>query len=235
MTLAELITEVRSQLDDPIETDDTDTLWKDIELTRYINEAVREVAIRTSCLVDASTTAICQIDIIADTDSYSISPLILQVCTLKLASNNCVLEKLDASDIIWHCVEKREGTPNAYTLGKDIDKIWFDSLPTESDTANLVVYRLPLTDLSDDADVPEIPTQHHLKMLEWVKYLAYSKHDSEMYDPNLRDLAERNFFQYFGNMFDVQEQERRLKGGAMLWSFPQWGDNSYENRSIWQS
>jgi hypothetical protein len=227
MNLGELLSEVRSQLDDVFEVDDSDALWKDTELTFYINEAQREAAIRTDCLADSATASVCQIDIVADTDNYVISPLILRVKALKLVSNNCVLEKLDVSDIIWHCTAKREGLPTAYTLGKDTGKLWFDSVPEEDDTANLVVTRLPLVDLSDNADVPEIPVSHHLKMLEWVKYLAYSKRDSEMYDPVAREQAEQNFFNYFGNAFDIQEQERRLKGGEMVWEHPVWGDNYY--------
>ena len=88
--------------------------------------------------------------------------------------------------------------------------------------------------------MPEIPYQHQLKMLEWAKYLAYSKRDSEMYDPNARDEAEHKFSQYFGSPYDFQEQERRQKGGEIDWMFPIWGDhdwnlrsNSYLDRYFW--
>jgi len=234
MNLGELLSEVRSQLDDVIDDyDDSDALWKDAELIRYINEAQREVAIRAECLFDSSTSSVSEIAIQKDVDNYPISNLILHIKSVFLDSDNCVLSRVDACDILWSCKDKRQGVPRKYTLDKEVGKIYFDSIPQEVDTARLIVSRLPLDDLASDSDVPEIHAKYHFKMLEWVKYLAYGKHDSEMYDPNSRELAMRNFFEYFGSSTDAQEQKRQLYGGEIGWMMPQWGDNSYENRSIW--
>jgi hypothetical protein len=48
----------------------------------------------------------------------------------------------------------------------------------------LAVYRLPLNPLCQDSDEPEIPQQHHIRLLDWVLRCAYLKQDPDTYDKN---------------------------------------------------
>ena len=69
MTLAELIAALRTDADDLVANP---YLWSDAELTRWANEAEQEAALRAKLLFDASTTAVCQIAVLAGTTSYAL-------------------------------------------------------------------------------------------------------------------------------------------------------------------
>ena len=61
-------------------------------------------------------------------------------------------------------------------------------------------YRLPKAPLSvaDMSGVPEINAAHHLKLVDWVEFKAFSIPDSEFIDPSRSAAAEARFIRYFG-------------------------------------
>lgn len=65
-----------------------------------------------------------------------------------------------------------------------------------ADTARLHVYRLPYPRILVQEDALEIGEQHHLHLVKWMKYHAYSKEDAETYDKNLADSNEASFYAY---------------------------------------
>lgn len=60
------------------------------------------------------------------------------------------------------------------------------------------VYRLPIKLLVNDSDKPEIHEAHHAYLVHWALHRAFSKPDSDGFDPQRADTSERAFTDYFG-------------------------------------
>jgi len=52
--------------------------------------------------------------------------------------------------------------------------------------------------MESNSDEPEINPLHHVYLIQWALYKAYSVPDSEFFDPNRAALAEQAFTDYFG-------------------------------------
>ena len=66
------------------------------------------------------------------------------------------------------------------------------------DTLTLHCYRLPLNDMVDDDDEPEISARHHDRMIDYAVSLCYLIPDSDGYDPGAAAKYEARFTQSFG-------------------------------------
>lgn len=196
LTLRDLVTRARHLLDDlpgdvadpcAWEEDDTGLLWSNAQLVYWCNEAEQEFA-RRRPIEDEDTAAICQISVVASTATYTLDPRILYVDRAKLAAEDRQLEKtssleLDEWKLDW---EDLEATPTHYVEDRTGHKLRLYPTPDAADTLNLVVGRLPLTDMlwTQRYTVnPEIQAHHHMELLDWVAHRAYLKRDSETYDP----------------------------------------------------
>jgi hypothetical protein len=49
-----------------------------------------------------------------------------------------------------------------------------------------------------DGDEPCILAVHHIHLVQWALYRAFSKPDAEIFDPNRAAQAEAEFSRYFG-------------------------------------
>lgn len=52
--------------------------------------------------------------------------------------------------------------------------------------------------MQDDDDEPEIAEVHHINLLDWVLFRAYSKPDADAFDPNRSADSMKSFSDYFG-------------------------------------
>jgi hypothetical protein len=55
-------------------------------------------------------------------------------------------------------------------------------IPDHDGYLRLFVYRRPLEEITASSSEFEISSQHHLNLLNWVKYKAYMKQDVETFD-----------------------------------------------------
>jgi hypothetical protein len=82
-------------------------------------------------------------------------------------------------------------------------------------TIKLDVWRLPLVPLAQTADIPEIDTTYHYKMLAWALHLAYLKHDSETYNEKLADKYEADFERDFGPPKNAIQRRAQLQNRTL--------------------
>lgn len=200
MNLDQLVGRFRIEADDFIEPH----LWHTDWVTAWLNEAQDEAALRGRLLIDDSTPGVCVIDVAAGNASYALHPKVYEIAHIHFERagsqwNGCDLalvsrEKLDRVDPHW-----RERVPcePRWAIQSDT-RIRLSPVPREAGTLRLEAYRLPLKALVHCSDKPEIHEAHHLHLVQWALYRAFSRPDSDAHDPQRAATAYENFQQYFG-------------------------------------
>jgi len=177
-------------------------LWSPEEFLAYLNEAEVEAAIRSRLLVDSTTAAICNITVAAATQNFATDPRIFMIRRAKLDADSYPLQlkqlnALDEEYAGWDATDG-PGIPAGYYttgLGSNLISVPLQDVET---TLKLTVVREPLVEMNDREESPEIPARYHQKLLDWVKYRAYSKPDSETKNPELAALHYQMFEAEFG-------------------------------------
>jgi len=178
MNLSELRAKVRLRLRDTAKP----YLVSDDEIDDSLNEAEREAAFR-ALLIRDKTSALTQININCDETEYAISPLIVDVLGIVAESNaNCAF--------------------TGWTLNEST--LILDSLPAYEDVLTLDCYRLPLRDMEEDDDEPEIRAIHHDRMIEWALSLCYLTPDADLFDQAASDRYAGRFAQNFGERLSAR-------------------------------
>jgi len=183
MTLAELDALTRRELDDEVGADAA-RLVSASQMSFYINDAVNEACIRSRLLIDSTTTGICTVPVVAGTVLYAVDPRVIAIMRGKLTGTTSPLKRVSylLLDEQYEGWEDKTGTPEAFVTGMQSRYIKLFPAPTAAATLNLTVARLPLADLVNDDDVPEIQASLHQSLIQWVKYRFYGNHDAETYD-----------------------------------------------------
>jgi len=209
-------------------------LWEDKELLRLLNYSEVQATRRANLIIDGTTdndngtaatasTAgqkpLCVLTIVANQAVYNLSPKILQIKRCQLKSMTYPLAgpvrypELDERMSGWLGTSGTvgtagsSGTPSAF-LNEPGNTITFVLAPSVSDTAYLVVSRIPLTPFTLNT-APEIDEQYHLGLCDWAAHLAYLKPDSETINLELSNVYAGRFEQQFGSLPDARTQELR--------------------------
>lgn len=230
-------------------TNDTDRLWTTREMNRYINRVYRFIARETKCILDATTTSICNIssniidyttytpgtqDYIWANDPsswlyqrdvcpyiYDLSPLIIDIEEVKWTIRQWRLTKVSVKK--WQTNpwwEQVVGMPTECATDYANNKLAINFRSESNDTLRLVVRRMPLTDLIADTDIPEIRTHYHDFFLNGILAQMYSKQDSQTIDPvKAVDYQAR----FTADIDEIKQQEiildQRLKPNNALMAF----------------
>lgn len=231
MTGKELIAHMReSMLDDMA----VPYLWQDTELLRFLNYAEVQACRRAHLIIDGTTAndngtaatagtmgqkPLCTLSIIAETAVYNLSPKILQVKRCQLYSMSYPLPgpvtypEVDDWLSGWMGTAGSIGTagsggyPSCF-LNEPGSTITFIPCPSVSDTAKLVVSRLPLTPFTLQTS-PEIEEVHHEGLMNWAAHLAYKKPDSDTLNLNLAKMYDDIFTAQFGPLPDAYSDRMR--------------------------
>jgi hypothetical protein len=70
--------------------------------------------------------------------------------------------------------------------------------PSENGTLLMTVVRDPLAEMNDMDDEPEIAARYHRSLRFWMMFRAYSKQDTETFDPKKLADSLSMFEQEFG-------------------------------------
>jgi len=232
MTGQEMIVHLRgSVLDDSA----APYLWQDTELMRYLNYAEVQACRRAHLIIDGTTSndngtaatagtmgqrPLCSLTIVADTATYILSPKILQIKRCQLLSMAYPLvgpvtyPEIDEYISGWIGTNGTVGTAGSggvptYFLNEPGNTITFIQAPSVSDTASLVVSRIPLTPFTISSS-PEIAEKYHEGLMDWAAHLAYMKNDSDTLNINLAQVYAAKFAAQFGELPDAYS-DRMMK------------------------
>lgn len=244
MDLNELLAELRENIlhDRSDRTaGDSDLMWSDATLVRYINEAQRRFARQGLVIRDGSTPEVTRVTLREGQEFYPLHKSVLSVMSARIAGDNVDLTRaghagLDArrapDDFYFSPsqMSNQAGKPLAFStdeyLSADFDN---DSMSAttlrvypkpsadyEGTVVNLRVVRMPINTLSLTGCVtPEVPEDSHLDMLDWAAYLALRIVDADAGDPARAGE--------FRQSFEIHAREARQVAMRKLFAPTKWG------------
>lgn len=221
MELKELLMELRENIlhDRSDRTSgNSDALWSDDTLLRYINEAHRRFA-REGLVIRDGTSAVTQVALQDGVAEYTLNPAILAVISARLAGDTLDLQRtghahLDSRPMLGQSYflpaagTSRQGRPLVFTTDETLSQFGGSDPATAmtmrvypvpdatvaGDIVQLRVVRMPLQSLRIGInETLEIPEEHHLEMLDWSAYLALRIADIEAGSAELADSYRKSF------------------------------------------
>lgn len=199
-TLGQLVTDVRSHLDEA-----SSRFWTDVELRRWCNEALRDVARRAETLQRTST-----VTAVANTQQYTLATDILRVYRVEyLPTGSGQVYPLEYRDfnsmdsVWWSSQTQTKGIPFWYTLWGFTPALKMIVYPTPSTggTFNVFNYQLPAdlaTDGSADSTVVDLPNGWQDLIALYCEYVSLRK-DADSRWQEAKGIYEERL----GSMIDV--------------------------------
>jgi hypothetical protein len=205
MTLDDLIREFRLQVADV----EKPYLWSDDEVFSFAVDAQDMFVRETGGIPDSTTPELTKIKVKTDQPYAAYSPYILRFRAGRLLTAKTDVQFINYADItgvptndygtnFYNTLDDDDTGPvDAAILGLENHKIRWYRVPDSDDTCQIQVFRLPYPRLVIEGSVPlEIDEHHHRHLIMWMKYLAYSKQDAEMYDKKAAEDNELAFTRY---------------------------------------
>jgi hypothetical protein len=221
MTLQDLLDEMRDNMlyDRGTSTGANDKLWSNATLVRYINEAHKRFARKSFVIRDATTPEVVNVTLVEGTDTYTLHDSIMSVISAKISGRQVDLVRVghsvlgsyrNPSTMMWDnsYLELQPGSPLAYSTDEQISSddegatssVSLRIFPVPDATAagtliKLRVVRKPLDELtlSNLGAIPEIPSDHHIEMLDWAAYLALRIADVDAGNPARAEMYRQSF------------------------------------------
>lgn len=217
---------------------DSDSLWSDETLLRYIKDGERRFARQTLILRDGSSPQYCNITLRAATRDYLMDALVIAVISGRVAGQNTDLYR--AGHALVQAGKRREildfdtisndtvstGAPQAiYTdetlvyasRGRVTLSVY--PVPATADAGTVInnrVVRLPkgeytLNDLDRESEIPE---DYQLDVLQWAAYRAQANHDGDAGDGTSSDKHKIAFDEAVARA--IKELKRKIFVGTGL-------------------
>lgn len=201
MQLVALIARYRSDSGDTA----TPPFCTDAQVRDFLNEAQDEAAIRRRMLRATAESApdLCLIEAAAGTAIYALNPLVFELsyqawrdagATFRTDLYLATREWMDSHTPGWRDMEP--DTPRY--LVKDGHSLQLVPAPIIDGQILLEGYHTSDTQMAADEDQPGIPAIHHLRLVAWALYCAFSIPDADNFDPARASRAEAEFTRYFG-------------------------------------
>lgn len=193
--------------------------FKDEELDDWLNEAEVEAARRAFLLVDSTSEAasltLSAGDIGADLHESVIYVRRARLASIKRPLTATVARTMDEMSPSWE--EVAASTPTRFVPDWQTGYLRLYPPTKIDDVINLTVVRKPLKPMVHDSDSPELREHYHPKLLDWVKFRAYSTPDSDFFNADKADRHEAEFIKNFGESRPIDEhwaQEQYYDVGA---------------------
>lgn len=228
MLVTELFSLFRNDVVDVVEPN----LWTDDEVYSYMDDAYKMFVRLTGGIPDSSSD-ITQVGISAGEEYSPVSPLILKFREAELASDGSIITIINNEDLARltrsdYGVQRsfRRNSPGRVThmvVGRERNAregtVRWVGIPQTDDTALLSVYRLPRNTIREgvaESALDEIGEEHHVNLLMWMRYRAYSKDDSETLD---RNQARNNMAAFNEYCEFVKAENERYKSKPRVVSY----------------
>ena len=210
MELTDIIAEFRRRADDAA----AQPFYDDDAIAKWASEAEREACIRARLLFDDSTADVTQYAIAIGQAIVQLHPSIDVIASASFTPDGST--RVQQMDLVGIDYVKEQCDWSTRTSNRPCHLVHLDRgqariwpTPSIAGTLNLEVYRLPLYDLEDDGDEPEIDSDHHEGLLDWVLFRAYSVKDGELGDPSRASAALADFTDRFGERPDADSRRRQ--------------------------
>jgi len=208
MNSTELLAHFRYEVSD----EEAPYLWSDSAVYSWIDEAQKQFC-RDSYGIESARQF--KLNIAVASQWYTVNPLILK---LRNAINQAT-----GADVPLIPVEKMAsygmrfdgavGPIQALITGLEKGKLRAYPVPNATAVVELWTFRLS-EDIGAATDF-EIDPQHVLNLLPWVKYRAYSVHDSEVYDPARAEKYKATFAGYCARALLEQSRLNHTAGSVV--------------------
>ncbi|MEG2049854.1 MAG: hypothetical protein RR100_23630, partial [Comamonas sp.] len=183
--------------------------WENEAVTRWLNEAQDEAAVRGRLLLDDSTPAITTIAVQEGKASYQLHPKVYEIAHLHWKPSAAAQRGKQVNLVTREWLDRKH--PN-WRVRLDCDSMYaiqtegalrLVPTPSEAGVLALEAYRLPLKPMVSDADKPEIHAASHAYLVYWALHRAFSQPDADGFDPQRAATAEAAFTGYFGKRPDA--------------------------------
>lgn len=220
----DVIKQFRSDVGDPlrgpVDTPDADALWKIVDVQFYLNAAASKVARDTYALrrtFDVPVTANEPFaKLPASTPVVAIYRAYLNTARRLLDERNLnspVGARLDYGEIMYSDDNwtTATGTPQFYNREYKDGYLRLSPIPTANDTLTLTA-ALDAPTLTSGALLPFTTYDDVHLVLLWMKKLAYTKQDTDTYDPKKADAFEGEYAMRALDRRYAVERSRRAPG-----------------------
>ena len=198
MTLGDLIRRFRVLSLDNV----TPPFWADEDVIDWLNEAQNEACIRARLIREDENPAVCQIALTPGQHTYPLHASVYELINLRIKGSGAESSRsmaiksrewLDANVRDWRDMDR----PSQWLIQDDTTLRVVGAIQA-GDVLHLECYRLPLKQLANDMDKPEIHAAHHVHLIQWALHKAFSVPDADAFDPTRAKMAEDAFTRYFG-------------------------------------
>lgn len=202
MTLEDLIRRFRVLADDRVQP----VLWSDEVVMDWLNDAQAQACVRGRLLREDANPAVCQVALTPGQHTYALHPSVYELIHLHVMGTGTEpprpmelrsREWLDANVPQWRFMDE----PSPWLI-QDDTRVRVVGAIKAGDVLHLECQRLPLKQLANDMDKPEIHSAHHEHLIDWALHKAFSVPDAETIDPQRAEGAEKAFTAYFGPLPD---------------------------------
>lgn len=183
-------------------------LWPDKELAPWFAEAEAEAAVRALLIFDAAEISVST----GETGKIDLPTQLFDIHYAKLIAADGTVTELSHSsrrelDRLRQGWRDRTERPTNYV--HDDKSLILSAIPDQDYTLYIEFYRLPSEPMAEDEDEPEINEVHHLNLIDWVLFRAYSKPDADAFNPNKAKEAEAAFVSYFGKRSNADMRRKQ--------------------------
>ncbi len=177
--------------------------WPDEDLTRWFNESVEEAAIRSSLLRETLSLSLIPADF-----EISLPARIIEVRTARIVEGSSTywLKPTDRYEQDRLASDWRDTTGRPTAFIHDDSAITLNRIVEAAADLKLECYRVPVNQMADDSDEPEISAAHHRRLDGWVRYRAYMVPDSDFGDKKRAEQGLADFEDYFGRRPDADHR-----------------------------
>lgn len=181
-------------------------LWSDEAVIEWLNDAQAQACVRGRLIREDENPAVCQIALTPGQHTYPLHASVYELINLRIngsgaeSSRSMAIksrEWLDANVRDWRDMDR----PSQWLIQDDTTLRVVGAIQA-GDVLHLECYRLPLKQLANDMDKPEIHAAHHVHLIQWALHKAFSVPDADGFDAARSAAAEAEFTAYFGPMPD---------------------------------
>lgn len=199
MQLNDLISRFRTLANDKVEPYFID----DASVIDWLNDAVSEACIRGRLLHESQNNDVCKIGVLTGSSRYQLHESLYELSRVWFEPNDgscgtylALMSPESLDRTYYENWKAMSGFPRF--IIQDDTSVRLVPVPDVDGELHLEGYRVPLSPMENDTDIPEINQIHHVQLIQWVLHQAFKVPDAEFFDPNRAAIAEQEFTDYFG-------------------------------------